>query len=730
MDTGLEEYIEAAEAMIDNDADFPAKDMINGVGAMLVSEWGAVQAARQSTEERWLCDLRQYRGIYEADELANMGKDKARIFARKTRVKVRTLDARMLDLLYPAGNQRNWDIKETPDPSIPDEDMTRIIEELRAAKGSPPMQAEVDAQVSEFVSERAAAMRRTIDDNLSELNMRKMAKVVLHSGHLYGVGILKGPLTTTKTVTRFRASGQAWEEIEFDKKSPHLSYVPVWDWYPDMAHTELETMPAVFERHRFTRSGLAELQKQEGFDAQALADYINANPKGLVEPKHWEQDLRSIGERDSAMDIAKGGLYEVIERWGFLNADDLMAAGLIEFSEPDRHRHVFCNAWFFPSGVVVKFDVFEGLSIRDIYKTYTIDPDETTIFSEGIPSIMRDEQVGVNSVTRMILDNGAACAGPQAEVNVKLLSSLTKVDSLRPFKLWLRNGEEPGHRAVIPIDFASHLGDLAHIRAMFEDNIDEVTTIPRYMTGENVGTGAAGTARGMSMLMGAAAMVIKDLAAEYDEGITKPIVSGLYKWNMDARNNPDPGVKGDFEAVALAASSLVAKELRLAELANFAASIQPEERPYVRWYGLLRARVTTAELGDAVIVDETKAEEIDNNQAALAQQKAMQELSDLQLNKLREQIEEIRAKRVATNLGTAYAAIQAGGVAVANPAAAAAGDEMLRSVEFPDAALKQPPQPQQLPPQEEPPPQSPFAGLHKGMRTDEIEPIGGPPVAG
>jgi hypothetical protein len=68
--------------------------------------------------------------------------------------------------------------------------------------------------------------------------------------------------------------------------------------------------------------------------------------------------------------------------------------------------------------------------------------------------------------------------------------------------------------------------------AMFEQNTDEVTAIPRYMTGENATTGAAGTSRGMSMLMGAANIVIKDLITNWDEGVTRVHPGRLYRWNM------------------------------------------------------------------------------------------------------------------------------------------------------------------------------------------------------
>ena len=80
------------------------------------------------------------------------------------------------------------------------------------------------------------------------------------------------------------------------------------------------------------------------------------------------------------------------------------------------------------------------------------------------------------------------------------------------------------------------------------------------------------------------------------------------------------------------------------------------------------------------------------------------------------QVAQIKAQAIETNVGAAYSAMQAGGVAASSPGVAAAGDEILRSSGWQDATPQQP-MPvgggAQIPPEQVP---SPGAGRQVGMR--------------
>lgn len=88
---------------------------VQPLGALLLGEFAQAKADRELTEERWLKDLRQYKGQYEPNEELKMA-GRSRAFVRKTRVKVKTVDARVSDLLSRRAASRTFRSKARPCP--------------------------------------------------------------------------------------------------------------------------------------------------------------------------------------------------------------------------------------------------------------------------------------------------------------------------------------------------------------------------------------------------------------------------------------------------------------------------------------------------------------------------------------------------------------------------------------------------------------------------------------
>lgn len=745
----LEYAVAAADAMQDREGGALALDAL---GVSLLQEFALAEADRRLTEERWLKDLRQYRGQYDPDVLALIGPKRSRAFVRKTRVKVKTVDSRVADLLFPAGNDKNYEVAPTPKPMVAPEMRAQVQQFLMAqaqaanqamqqqmqqaqAQGQqvPPMMPAqvtpdmVEQGVHELVKQASKAMSKTIDDQLTEARYKDVSIKAIHSGHLYGTGVVKGPLVERRVRTRFVKEGGRWVSKSESYIVPFIDFVPLWRWYPDMTATSLEQCRYVYERHTMSRAQLAELTDRKSFRGDVIKRYIKSHPEGEIKLRYYDNEIRVIGERTSTQGKT-GGQYEVLERWGWLNGEDLCSIG-VKVPEERKHEAFFANVWLLPNGEVIKAVLQPIDGVTWPYHVYYFDKDETSIFGEGLASIMRDDQTMINAATRMMLDNGALTAGPQYEVNPHLLSSIEKVDEIYPHKVWLRNQNMPGSRAVTVVDVPNHIGVLQSMAQTFEQNADEVTAIPRYMSGENASNGAAGTSSGLSMLMGAVNIVIKDLITAWDEGVTVSFIKALYHWNM--KFNPDDTIKGDYDVKARGTASLVAKEVRARALNEFAATTaNPMDAPFVKRDKLLRARAEVNELSDIVKTEDEVAKEQQDpmiqQQAQLGQQIQAAQLAELQgkaaklmgeaeVAKIRAQemlanIELIVARAVESKVGAAYAALQAAGVAVASPHVAPAGDEILRSSGWRDATpnptmsdLAGPPvQPGQIHPQMQP----------------------------
>jgi hypothetical protein len=741
------EYAQACEKVFDDDAD-PDFEALNAIGAVLLAEFEEAKRDRRETEQRWLQDLRQYKGKYEPEVMAELGPNRSRAFVRKTRVKVKTVDARITDLLFPANAERNWSIAPTPDPTIAPEQREQLAALLAQSMGEKPSEDQVDEAVRQTCEKAARKMATTIDDQLTEAGYKAVAKKVIHSGNLYGTGVLKAPLVEMKVRQRFvkesrkdpvtGAVSYRWVMKTEQYIAPFVAHVPLWHFYPDMAATELSGCRYVYELHPMTRAEILALAKRKRFNAKAIREHVEANPDGMVEALEYESELRTLGDRKMGEGTTtRNGTYDVLERWGWLTGEQLADCG-VEVKPEQYIDTYFTNVWLLPTGHVIKASIQPINGVLWPYHTYYLDKDETSLFGEGLATIMRDDQDMLNAGVRMMLDNAAITAGPQIEANSGLLHPGQDPKDIRPFKVWLRTREDSSSPALRVYHIPNSLQELGQIVTMFEANADETTAVPRYVTGENVTQGAAGTASGLSMLMGNSSIVFKDQVSNYDEGITTPFITALYRWNMQFSRDDD--IKGDYDIKATGAASLVAKEIRAQQLDAFGQSTaNPLDAPFVKRDELLRRRAEALDLPGIVKtkeeVDGEQNNELAKQQAELAaQQQALQmALAQAQVNKLTADAEaamqkahlllaEIAKARAATAqiaVATASDALQAGAAAVTSPHAAAAGDEILTDaiqktdqslaeiVQLTQQADQQQAQPQQAPPQQLPAPGAP-----------------------
>lgn len=742
------EYAIAAQEVYSTDGPAP---MLDALGHRFLAEFSQAELDRRQTEERWLKDLRQYKGQYDPDVMALIGPHRSKAFVRKTRVKVKTTDSRVADLLFPAGSEKNWTIDTTPVPSVSREQKQIVAQNLsRMAQGQPISREMIDQAVLEIARESAKKMSKVIEDQLVEARYKEVSIKTIHSGHLYGTGIMKGPLVERKIRTRFVQEGNNWIARSESYVVPFVDYVPVWRFYPDMSASEVDQCRYIYERHQMTKSDLVNLSQRKSFNKQRIIDYVKANPQGQITLRYYDNELRIIGDRSSTQG-GKGGTYEVLERWGWVDGQDLRNIG-VKIPEERVHETFFANVWMLPNGEIIKAVLQPINGVTWPYHLYYFDKDETSLFGEGLSTVMRDDQTMLNAATRLMLDNAAITAGPQLEVTPSLLATMDRLEEITPWKIWLRNSTQPGTPAVRAIELPSRLGDLSGLADRFDRNADEVTAIPRYMTGENATSGAAGTSSGLSMLMGAANIVIKDLVTSWDEGVTRPFLTALYRWNMQFHR--DDAIKGDFDVKARGTASLVAKEVRTRQLNEFATLTgNALDAPFIKRHRLNLLRAEANEMSDVVKTEDEVKQEMEGQQAqqmnALQMELQATQLGELkgkvavlaaQAEKAMADVELIRAKAVETKVATVYSALQAGGVATTTPQIAPAGDEILRSSGWldgtPDPSIAQlngppvqmeapqgepMPGPMQAPGPQQPGPESSMTGVQEGIETPRID---------
>ena len=525
--------------------------------------------------------------MYEPDEQRRLDEEKrgSKLFSRMTRKKVKAFDSRMMEMLFPAGRDRNWSLKSTPEPDMSatpvmqsmiqnrqqalfaeivqhqaqetgqsPEQVARLLMERRFV---PEMDPDEIRKIGLSVADAACSrMSNTIADQMAELKYKHCCKSVLHSGHIYGTGILKAPLAQKKLRPVWQFAQGQWQSVMTPKLLPYIEFVPVWAWYPDPAARSLEDMEFCFQRHVMTRGQVAGLTKRPNFNAELIGQYLREYPAGDADPLSWETYLDNQDSRTRSQDNRTDRRYELIEFWGILNDQQLRDAGL----EADPMQSYWVNAWLLGHFVIrIGAAPIEGMDHP--YHLYYFEQDESSIWGDGVPAVIRDDQSALNAVVRAMMDNMASTVGPQYEVNTDVLHPGEKTRDTYPGRIWYRRGDSR-YPCLRHIEVSSRLQEFLAVKGVFENQIHE-NTLPAYMQGQQAG-GAGRTASGLSMLMGSANLDVKDQIVNFDLGITRPVVRGFYAWNMQF--NEDQHIKGDYEVVARGSSSLVAKELRATQL--------------------------------------------------------------------------------------------------------------------------------------------------------------------
>jgi hypothetical protein len=692
-----QEFARAAEQMMRDDG--ATAEALQPLGAAFLAEFSQAVQDRQEVETRWLRDLRQFKGIYDPEVEALIGTKRSRHFVRRTRAKVRTANARMLDLLFPASKRKNWKITPTPVPTVSQERKRQLQRSLAMAVGRAPTYEETAKVIEAHCAEAAAAMDTEIDDQLVSSNYKGTCRKVLHSGHLYGTGILKGPLVERRfrTVYTQDAKGK-WVLKTEGYVIPFLDFVPLWRFYPDMSANALAGCRYVYERHLMTKQEMVELSRRKSFNGVALAAYILQNPDGRRENRTTDEELKIMGDQKTVKTI-NTGTYEVLERWGWIEAARLRECGA---SVPDARLHetVFANVWVLPDGTVIKAVLQPMDGVTWPYHLYYFDKDETSIFGEGIATVMRDDQTALNAATRMTFDNAAHSAGPIFDINYSLLHPTERGDEMYPFKVVARvgKGEDAKAPAVRVVEVPNNTNQLLAIAGVVDQDMDESTNIPRYDAGMPGSTqGAASTLGGLSMLMGNQNVMMKDQVAAFDDGIQVSVFTALYRWNMQFSKKDH--IKGDFNVVVEGASSLVAKEVRgnlALQLAG--ATNNPTDARFFKRERLWRQVTDAMDMSDTVKTDQELDDEANSPQAkqvaALQQRIAELQVAELEgkVRKLGAEVEatiartaDVLAAAIVKRVSAVYSATQAGGVAATNAVVAPAADEILRSAGWQDA---------------------------------------------
>jgi len=598
----LEEERKAAERMADLGISLQAK-------AEKLTKW------RDGVENRWLADLRQFNGQYDAATETSLKKaGKSSVFVNITRPMVNSSEARLSDILFPT-DDRNWDIQPTPVPDIPgwEESQEPIgqtaegatVEKRDLAKGIK------DELVAE-AKKRAEAMKLEMDDQLSEARWPSTCRDAIHDACLYGTAILKGPVIRGRVRHRWGkeqdpVSGKTVRVLEVMRDMrPWAERVDPWDFFPDMSARRMSEAEYAFQRHIMSRKELRDLAQQPGF----LGSQINDVLRSEIDREQTATHLAEM-RRISGVEEVGRYRYEVWEYHGPIDKNDLEACGCQV--DHDDHLNELNGVVWFCDGRVIYAEI-NPMDTGDLpYSVFNWEQDDASIFGYGLPYLLRNSQSVVNGAWRMAMDNAGRTAIPETVVNDAVIEPVDGEWVSKPGKYW--RVKTPGvnvAQAFAKFETNSHLNELLSIFNQAWQLAREESGIPAVAQGE-VGPTPIQTATGMSMVMNQANTLLRRAVKNWDDDITKPFIRRLYDWNMQFNENED--IKGDFNIIARGSSALLVKEAQQQNMMNLVnLSLSPAFQPMVDLQKLLKKVASAMQIDSTEFMysDEEIAKNLEN----------------------------------------------------------------------------------------------------------------------
>jgi hypothetical protein len=513
----------------------------------------------EAISDRLIAALRTYKGQYDATKLQEIAKfGGSQVYARVVGTKCRSATALLRDVFL--GGERPWEVAPTPVPTVPD-DITAAVDQLvmtevitMAQAGAPPDESQIDTRRRQLLvqAEKAAkkqakeeAVRSTnkLDDILSEGNFYEAFAEFLVDLPIFPFACLKGP--EVRRVPQLKWVGgkpqiQQLAKMFWRRVSPFDLYFSPGASGPHEAE--------FVERIRLTRSDLLSVRGLPGYRDTEIEQVLERfGDTGFREWWDVTDAERAKMEDRERWPRTQQGLIDTAEFHGSVQGTTLIDWGMAPEDVPDPLEEYRITAWLIDR-FVIKAQINPSPRQRHPYYVTSYEKVPGAMVGEGLPDILDDIQQVSNATMRSLVNNLSISSGPQVVINDMVVVQ-GETDDMYPWKRWHVKYDPMNTGSQKPIDFYqpnSNADVLLGVFEKFSQLADDVSSIPRYMMGNEKVGGAGRTASGLAMLMGNAAKTLQNVAATIDRDIMEPLLIDLF--DMIMLTNPTM-FKGDEQIV-------------------------------------------------------------------------------------------------------------------------------------------------------------------------------------
>ena len=522
-------------------------------------------------EPRLIATARARNMEYSPEKLAEIkSQGGSEMFMGIVSTKCRTATAWLRDTLLGTGDDKPWSISATPIPEVPPELIDRLqgimqqnlqeyyemggdaVDEATLKKFASDMKDVAMREMKFDANKRVDRMEQKMEDQLLEGGFIKALFEFTNDVATYPYAVLKGPVPRKRKKMQWEGGELVTKEVvhdEWERVDPYKFYWAPWG-------DDVQNMP-VIEVHHLTRTDVESMIGVEGYDEVSVRALLSDfSTTGFDWLDRDDSDFEDLEGKD--FDDATEDLVAAIQLWDSIPGKLLLEWGLDEKDIEDPQLSYPCEVWMVDNVVIKAVLNYDPIGRKPYYVT-SFEKVPGRIDGNGVSDLCMDAQSMCNAAARALANNMGISSGPQVGVNVSRLPAGEDITQMHPWKIWQFQQSEYGD-ASQPISFFQPNSNAQELMAVFDrfmDIADEVTGIPKYMTGQHV-PGAGRTSSGLSMLISNAGKSIKQVIGNIDHDVLNPMLERQYQRNI--RYSNDPELIGDVQIVARGATSLVVKE--------------------------------------------------------------------------------------------------------------------------------------------------------------------------
>jgi hypothetical protein len=600
----------------------PDEQTMDELAGHIRTRWEVMRNHRNSASgwnDRLLHAQRVFNGKYSPEQLAAIKQfGGSEVFARTIALKCRGASALLREVYL--GTDRPWGLDPTPDPDLPDDIMGSVqaLVNMEAQSAMSDGQQLDIAQLRDRTNQLIAAAKMAtkkkakeeaekaedaLDDRLREGGFYAALTEFITDLPLFPFACIKGPVVRIVPSLKWvqgKAVSQDVPKMFWERKSAFDIY-----WTPGV--TDIRDAE-VIERQRLTRSHLNEVMDLPGYNKDNISKVLEDYGRGGLSDWHDSVDQeRAEGESRESPLFNQSEMIDCLEYHGNVQGRMLRQYGFTPEEVPDELRDYFVQAWLI-GRYIIKVQISPNPRKRHPYYITSFEKVPGTPLGNALPDILADIGDVCNATLRALVNNLSISSGPQVVVDEERLSPLENADEMYPWKRWRTRSDPlvPQTGSIKPVDFfapPSHSQELLGVYGFFQNLADELSAIPRYITGSDKLGGAGRTASGLAMLMGNASKILQMVAQNVDHDVIQPLLQALY--DMVMLTDQTGTFRGDEEIVVRGVEVSVQRETnRQRQIEALTATANPFDIGILGPEGrgkLLRSVLATVGIEDDIV---------------------------------------------------------------------------------------------------------------------------------